>query len=373
MDQLDTLVIGAGVIGLAVARELALAGHDVVIAEAETTVGSGVSARNSEVVHAGIYYPPGSLKALHCVTGRRLLYEYCERRHVPFERCGKLIVATSPDELTTLEGIRARAEANGVDDLRFIDGAAARLLEPELDCEAALMSPSTGIIDGHALMQSLLGEAEDRGALLSLGSKVRRAEVDVPGIRVHVDADGLSSELVARHVVNAAGLFAPELARRFAGLAPELVPTAHFAKGNYFSLEGASPFSHLVYPAPVAGGLGVHVTLDLAGQSRFGPDVEWLDASSADALTYDVDPRRADRFYESIRRYWPALRDGALTPSYAGIRPKLAARGAPDADFVIQGPGDHHVAGLVNLFGIESPGLTAALSIAKAVRALLDG
>ncbi|HVW28351.1 MAG TPA: NAD(P)/FAD-dependent oxidoreductase [Polyangiaceae bacterium] len=372
MDRLDTLVIGAGVVGLAVARELAHAGHDVVIAESEGVIGSGISARNSEVIHAGIYYPKGSLKALHCVAGRKLLYEYCERRQVPFKKCGKLIVATSPDQVEKLEGIRLRADANGATDLSFIDRAAARRLEPALKCHGALVSPSTGIIDGHALMRSLLGEAEDRGALLSLGSKVTRAEVVAEGIELEVHAGGSSSTLMARHVVNAAGLFAPELASRFEGLSKEHVPAPHFAKGNYFSLGGAAPFSRLVYPVPVPGGLGVHITLDLAGQARFGPDVEWLEASTASDIDYDVNPCRADGFYDAVRRYWPALIDGALTPAYSGVRPKLVPKGTPDADFVIQGPRDHGIAGLVNLFGIESPGLTAALSIAKAVREKLE-
>lgn len=368
MERLDTLVIGAGVIGLAVARELAQAGHEVVIAESEGVIGSGISARNSEVIHAGIYYPKGSLKARHCVLGRQLLYDYCERRHVPFENCGKLIVATSADQVEKLEGIRQRAAANGATDLSFVDRAAAKQLEPALECHGALVSPSTGIVDGHAFMRSLLGEAEDRGALIALGSKVVRAEVVAGGMRVHVDAGGTRSTLEARNVVNAAGLYAPELASRIDGLAAELVPAPHFAKGNYFSLSGRSPFARLVYPVPVPGGLGVHITLDLAGQARFGPDVEWLDVKAADEVSYDVNPRRADGFYEAVRRYWPALQDGALTPAYSGVRPKLVPKGTPDADFVIQGPTDHGVAGLVNLFGIESPGLTAALSIARAVR-----
>jgi L-2-hydroxyglutarate oxidase LhgO len=372
VERLDTLVIGAGVIGLAVARELSHAGHEVVIAESEGVIGSGISARNSEVIHAGIYYPKGSLKALHCVLGRKLLYEYCERRHVPFKNCGKLIVATSADQVEKLEGIRQRAAANGATDLSVVDRAAARQLEPALECHGALVSPSTGIVDGHALMRSLLGEAEDRGALLALGSKVVRAEVTAGGMRLEVDAGGTRSTLEARNVVNAAGLYAPELASRFEGLAKELVPSPHFAKGNYFSLSGASPFSRLVYPVPVPGGLGVHITLDLAGQARFGPDVEWLDAKTADEIRYDVNPRRADGFYEAVRRYWPALEDDALTPAYSGVRPKLVPKGTPDADFMIQGPADHGIARLVNLFGIESPGLTAALSIARAVRDKLD-
>jgi L-2-hydroxyglutarate oxidase LhgO len=372
-ERLDTLVIGAGVIGLAVARELAMAGHEVVIAEAEPSIGSGISARNSEVIHTGIYYPAGSLKATLCVSGRELLYEYCRRRRVPFRRSGKLIVATSADQVGRLEPIRAHAHANGATDLRFIDRTEARRLEPQLECDGALLSPSTGIVDGHAFMQSLLGEAEDHGALLALGNRVVRGEATPDGFRLHVEAGGETSELVARHVVNAAGLLAPALANRIAGLAARHVPTPYFAKGNYFSLSGPSPFARLIYPVPEPGGLGVHITLDLAGQARFGPDVEWLEVRAAEEVRYEVDPQRADRFYEAVRKYWPALPDGALAPAYSGVRPKLAPPGAPDADFVVQGPRDHGVAGLVNLFGIESPGLTAALSIASVVRSQLAG
>jgi L-2-hydroxyglutarate oxidase LhgO len=372
LEQLDTLVVGAGVIGLAVARELALAGHDVVIAEAETSIGSGISARNSEVIHAGIYYVPGSLKATHCVSGRKLLYDYSVEHQVPFRRCGKLIVATAAEEVEKLEAIRVRAHTNGATDLRLLDRAQALRLEPQLECHGALLSPSTGIVDGHLLMRRLLGDAQDRGAQLALGSRFVRGEAVASGTQVVVDAGGSSSMSIARNVVNAAGLFAPELAGRLGGLDRRFVPTPHFAKGNYFSLGGRTPFSRLVYPVPVPGGVGVHITLDLAGQARFGPDVEWLDVASAGDVRFDVDERRADRFYDAVRRYWPALPDGALLPAYSGVRPKLVPRGAPDGDFVIQGPADHGVPGLVNLFGIESPGLTAALSIARAVRSALD-
>jgi L-2-hydroxyglutarate oxidase LhgO len=372
LSELDTLVIGAGVIGLAVARELSLAGHDVVVAEAEKFIGSGISARNSEVIHAGIYYAPGSLKAAHCVSGRQLLYEYCVEHHVPFRRCGKLIVATGAEQLEKLEAIRLRAHANGATDLRLIDRAEALHLEPQLECQGALLSPSTGIVDGHSLMRCLLGDAQDRGAQLALGSRFVSGETVDGGIRVVVEAEGSASSMVVRNVVNAAGLFAPEIAGRVHGLDPRFVPTPYFAKGSYFSLSGRTPFSRLVYPVPVVGGLGVHITLDLAGQARFGPDVEWLDIGSAAEARFDVDLRRADGFYDAVRRYWPALPDGALQAAYSGIRPKLVPRGAPDGDFVIQGPAEHGVPGLVNLFGIESPGLTAALSIAKAVRAVID-
>jgi L-2-hydroxyglutarate oxidase LhgO len=371
VERLDTVVVGAGVIGLAVARELARAGREVVIVEAEGVVGAGISARNSEVVHAGIYYAPESLKARLCVEGREQLYEFCERRDVPFRRSGKLIVATSPAELEKLDGIRARAAANGVFDVAALDAASARKLEPELACLGALLSPSSGIVDGHVFMQKLLGEAEDAGALLSLGSRVTRAEVVASGVRVDVVHAGAPSTLVAERLVNAAGLFAPELALRIAGLDARHVPAPYFAKGSYFALRGASPFSRLVYPVPVPGGLGVHVTLDLAGRTRFGPDVEWLDCPAED-IAYDVDPGRAERFYDAIRRYWPALPGGALEPDYSGVRPKLVPSGAPDADFVVQGPAVHGVPGLVNLFGIESPGLTAALALARLVVARLN-
>jgi L-2-hydroxyglutarate oxidase LhgO len=312
------------------------------------------------------------LKAAHCVSGRQLLYEYCVGRHVPFRRCGKLIVATSPDQVEKLESTRARAHLNGATDLRLIDRAEALRLEPQLECVGALISPSTGIVDGHSLMRGFLGDAEDRGAMLAPGSRFERAEVVPGGLRVVVTAGGSPSTLMARNVVNAAGLFAPELAARVHGLDPHFVPTPYFAKGSYFSLSGRAPFSRLVYPVPVPGGLGVHITLDLAGQARFGPDVEWLDIASAADVSFDVDPKRADGFYEAVRRYWPPLPDGALLPAYSGVRPKLVPKGAPDGDFVVQGPADHGVPGLVNLFGIESPGLTASLSLARAVRSLLD-
>jgi L-2-hydroxyglutarate oxidase LhgO len=366
------LVVGAGVVGLAVARELSTIGLEVVVVEAETVVGSITSARNSEVIHAGIYYAPGSLKASLCVSGRRMLYEYCERRGVPFRRRGKLIVATTPEQVERLIAIKARAEVNDVDDLRVLDRAETLRLEPELACVAALVSPSTGIVDSHSFMQSLLGEAQDHGAMVALGSRVQRGEVATGGIRVTiVDASGHTTTLVARRLVNAAGLHAPAVAGAIDGLAPEHVPAAYFAKGNYFSVTGRVPFSRLVYPVPSPGGLGVHLTLDLGGQARFGPDVEWLDVRRAEDIHYAVEPRRADRFYAEIRKYWPGLPDTALEPAFSGVRPKLVPAGAVDGDFVIDGPSRHGVPGLVNLFGIESPGLTAALAIAESVGAEL--
>ncbi|MBL8371839.1 MAG: NAD(P)/FAD-dependent oxidoreductase [Burkholderiaceae bacterium] len=368
MDQIETVVVGAGVVGLAVARALALAGHEVLVMEAADAIGTGTSSRNSEVIHAGLYYEPGSLKARLCVRGRELLYRYCAERGVPHQRCGKLIVATSDAQAGELQRIAARAAANGVHDLAPLTGADARALEPALACVAALHSPSTGIVDSHALMLALLGDLENAGGLLALLSPLKSA---LPSVERSHDAlvlvanDG--TEIAARTVVNAAGLQAPALARRFQGLDARHVPTAFFAKGNYFTLAGRAPFSHLIYPVPEAAGLGVHLTLDLGGQAKFGPDVQWVDGP--DDLV--VDAARGDAFYAEVRRYWPALPDGALQPGYAGIRPKISGPGEAAADFVIQGPAVHGVPGLVNLFGIESPGLTSCLAIGEAVVALL--
>jgi L-2-hydroxyglutarate oxidase LhgO len=368
MDSVDCVVVGAGVVGLAVARELALAGREVVIVERESLIGSITSARNSEVIHAGIYYPAGSMKARLCVAGRHLLYQYCESHNVPHRRCGKLIVATNPAQVGELEAIRLKAAANGADDLRLIARAAALALEPALACDAALLSPSTGIIDSHAYMQSLLGDAESAGASLALMSRVLHGEVRGDGIRLDIEAgDGGATEsmaLLARTVVNAAGLGAPALARLIDGFDPAHVPTPYFAKGNYYGLTGRAPFTRLVYPVPEPGGLGVHLTLDMGGQAKFGPDVEWLKIEREQDIDYAVDPARAARFYAEIRKYWPGLADGALAPAYSGVRPKISAPGT-DADFVIQGPAVHGVPGLVNLFGIESPGLTSSLALAR--------
>jgi L-2-hydroxyglutarate oxidase LhgO len=373
LERIDTVVIGAGVIGLAVARELALAGHEVIIIEAEKLIGSVTSARNSEVIHAGIYYPVGSLKARFCVRGRHLLYEYCERHSVPYRRCQKLLVATSDDQVEKLDGIRARAADNGVDDLQYLSRAAALELEPALHCSAALLSPSTGIIDSHTYMHSLLGDAQNHGAVLALVSRVRRGEVASDGIRLEVASDDESMTLCARTVINAAGLSAPAVAGRISGVDAQYVPKPYFAKGNYYALSGSAPFSRLIYPIPEPGGLGVHLTLDLGGQGKFGPDVEWLAIENDEDICYDVDARRGERFYAEIRKYWPSIADGALQPAYCGVRPKLMPQGQADSDFVIQGPQQHHVPGLVNLFGIESPGLTSSLAIAEEVRARLNG
>ena len=341
------------------ARALATAGREVVILEAEDAIGTHTSSRNSEVIHAGIYYPQGSLKARACVEGRQRLYDYCAERGVPHRRCGKLIVATDAAQLEELEGIRQKAHANGVTDVVHVSPAQARAMEPELHCVAALHSPSTGIIDSHALMLAYLGDAERAGAMLALKSTFAKGVVRTGGIELHVAG---AEPILAAEVVNSAGLRAPSLARRIEGYPAELAPPELYAKGNYYTLARRPPFSRLVYPVPEPGGLGVHVTLDLDGRARFGPDVEWVDS-----IDYTVDPRRAERFYGAIRRYWPGLPDGALEPGYAGIRPKISGKDVPAADFLVQGPRAHGVPGLVNLFGIESPGLTASLPLADAV------
>lgn len=364
MDQMECVVVGAGVVGLAVARALALAGQEVLVLEAAAAIGTGTSSRNSEVIHAGIYYAPGSLKARLCVQGRQQLYAYCAERGIGYQRCGKLLVATDSQQVGQLHGILARAALNGVDDLVLLDRAQAQALEPALACEAAIFSPSTGIVDSHALMLALQGDLENAGGMVVLNSALVDADCREDGITL-VTQDGTC--LQAKRVINAAGLQAPALAQHFKGLAQQQVPGAWFAKGSYFTLAGRAPFRHLIYPVPQAAGLGVHLTLDLGGQAKFGPDVQWVD--SADDL--GVDPARGEAFYAEVRKYWPALADGALIPGYAGIRPKIHAPDAPARDFLIQGPFDHGVAGLVNLFGIESPGLTSALAIGEHVAGLL--
>jgi L-2-hydroxyglutarate oxidase LhgO len=366
-ERADAVILGAGVVGLAIARSLALAGREVIVLESESTIGTGTSSRNSEVIHAGIYYPQGSLKAKLCVAGRLALYRFLAERGIPHRRCGKLIVATHPGQLAGLEKLRAQANANGVAELRMLSAREARALEPELACVAALESPSTGIVDSHAFMVGLRGGAENHGAVIAFRSPLLAGYLRNGAIELEVGGEE-PMRLLARTVVNSAGLFAQDVARSIEGFPAELIPPTHYCKGNYFSLSGRSPFSRLVYPAPEAAGLGVHLTLDLAGQARFGPDVEWIER-----IDYDVDPGRAEVFYKAIRGYWPGLKDGALHPAYSGIRPKLQARGLPASDFLIQGPTDHGIPGLVNLFGIESPGLTAALAIGDHVRELLRG
>jgi L-2-hydroxyglutarate oxidase LhgO len=315
------------------------------------------------VIHAGIYYPKGSLKARACVAGKELLYRYCVDHGVPHRRSGKLIVATDEKQLPELQGIQKKAHENGVTDVIWMTQAQASALEPAVSCVAALYSPSTGIIDSHALMLAYLGDAESRGAMLALNTQILGAQVVAGGFVVHTT----EMDLRCRLLVNSAGLRAPTVARRIEGFPVERIPRELYAKGNYYSLSGRSPFSRLVYPVPEPGGLGVHVTLDLAGQARFGPDVEWIER-----IDYAVDPRRAERFYAAIRRYWPGLPDGALMPGYAGIRPKTAGPGEAAPDFEVQGPRAHGVPGLVHLFGIESPGLTASLALADAVRRELE-
>ena len=365
MEQVDTVVIGAGVVGLAVARALAMAGREVIVLEAENAIGTHTSSRNSEVIHAGIYYPKDSLKARLCVAGRQQLYAYCADHGVSHQRCGKLIVATSAAQIPQLEKILAQGRANGVTDLAPVDLARVRDMEPAVQCVAALHSPSTGIIDSHGLMLAYQGDAEAHGAMLAFTGPVSGGRVQDDGILLEVGGEQ-PMQLLARRVVNSAGLHAPKVAASLEGFPPAHVPPSYYCKGNYYSLAGRAPFSRLIYPIPEAAGLGVHVTLDLAGQARFGPDVEWIDK-----IDYTVDPQRAEKFYAAIRSYWPDLKDGALSPGYSGIRPKIQAPSEPARDFMIEGPRDHGVAGLVNLFGIESPGLTASLALGDMVAGLL--
>ncbi|MBA3589634.1 NAD(P)/FAD-dependent oxidoreductase [Methylibium sp.] len=366
MEQVDVIVVGAGVVGLAVARALALRGLETLVLERERTIGTGISSRNSEVVHAGLYYPSGSLKARLCVAGRGALYDYCAERGVGHRRCGKLIVATTEAQCAPLAALERQGRANGVQDLQSLNRAQAQALEPQLQCVAALLSPSTGIVDSHALMHSLQGDLERAGGVVALGTPVSSIFAGAPHV---VQAGGM--EIAARVVVNAAGLFAPALAARIQGLAPASQPVGRFAKGHYFSLAGRPPFSRLIYPLPEAAGLGVHLTLDLAGQVRIGPDVEWVEPDAEGGLDYRVDITRAAGFETEIRRYWPGLPAGALQPAYTGVRPKLQSPGEPAQDFRIDGPGEHGIDGLVNLFGIESPGLTACLALAEEVLARL--
>ncbi|MEI6302098.1 MAG: NAD(P)/FAD-dependent oxidoreductase [Betaproteobacteria bacterium] len=365
MEHVDTVVIGAGVVGLAVARALALAGREVIVLEAENAIGTHTSSRNSEVIHAGIYYPKGSLKAQLCVAGRQQLYEYCSDHGVGHQRCGKLIVATSESQIADLDKIRAAAHANGVADVAPIALERVREMEPAVRCVAALHSPSTGIIDSHGLMLAYQGDAEAHGAMLAFTGTVTSGQITADGIVLEVGGEQ-PMQLLAKQVVNSAGLHAPALAASLAGFPRDHVPPSYLCKGNYYSLTGRAPFSRLIYPIPEAAGLGVHVTLDMAGQARFGPDVEWIDN-----IDYSVDPQRADKFYAAIRTYWPELKDGALSPGYCGIRPKISGPKEAAHDFMIEGPREHGVPGLVNLFGIESPGLTASLAIGGLVAEML--
>jgi len=372
-DVVDAIVIGAGVVGLAIARELALTGREVIVLEKNHAIGEETSARNSEVIHAGIYYPPGSLKARLCVAGRQRLYAYCEEKGIAHRRCGKLIVAVHEAQRAKLEALRHSAEANGVPDLAWLDASEIATLEPHVRAVVGLWSPSTGIVDSHALMLALLGDLERGGGSLALRARVIGGERDGDLVRLSCDVDGDTSELRARAVVNAAGLHALDVARLLA-LPGSPLPEPRYAKGNYFTCQGKSPFTHLVYPVPEDGGLGIHATLDLAGRTRFGPNVEWLPAHTRVAdLDYAVDPRLAAMFYAAIKTYWPGIPPGSLEPAYSGVRPKINGPGEPAADFAIRALAAPGMPRVVQLFGIESPGLTSSLAIATQVAALVDG
>ncbi len=370
-------VIGAGVVGLAVARRLATAGFEVVVVEQESRIGSHTSSRNSEVIHAGLYYSPNSLKALHCRRGRDALYEFCDVYSVPYSRCGKLIVATGDEQKAQLGRIRERAETNGVYDLELVDQAALRELEPELQCTTALLSPSTGIIDSHAFMLALQGDLERHGGILVCNSQVTNATRSSSGhyllqIRDANNSSEPPTTLTCRYLINASGLFAAQLLRQLEVFPESSIPSMSYAKGNYFRLNRKAPFSHLIYPVPEAGGLGVHLTLDLAGSARFGPDVEWLAPGDISQPDYRVDSTRVDSFYSAVQKYWPGLQKNDLTADYCGIRPKVVSR-TSDNDFKIQTECEHGLPGWINLLGIESPGLTASLSLADEVCTIIRG
>jgi len=374
MEQLDCVVIGAGVIGLAVAREMALQGRETILLERESAFGTISSARNSEVIHAGIYYPKDSLKAKLCVQGNRLLYEYCRTHQVSTQPYGKLIVATDDSQLNDLQAILYKAHNNQVPDIKMISGDEAKALEPQLHCSAAILSSSTGIVDSHGYMLSLLGGFEDAGGVLAYQSPLISARPvgsnAEQGFILEIGgADGM--QIQTRLLINCAGMSAPAIAKKIEGLASEQIPKSYFAKGNYFSLTGKSPFSHLIYPIPEPGGLGVHLTLDMGGQAKFGPDVEWLDIESEEQIDYSVDASRGDDFYEAVRRYWPGLKDGSLQPDYSGVRAKIVPPNVPAGDFCFNGPQDHGLQGLFNLYGFESPGLSSSLAIAKHLEGLI--
>jgi len=358
--DIECIIVGAGVVGLAIAKEFAQAGREVMLIEAADAIGTGTSSRNSEVIHAGIYYPAGSLKARLCVQGRELLYGYCNERNIPHKRLGKLIVATSDDEIPKLADIQSKARANGVLDLEILTAAQAQALEPALRCTAALLSPSTGIIDSHALMLAYQGDAENAGAQCVFNTPLLSGSVRPEGGFVLQFGGDEPMELSCNVLINSAGLHAPSLARKIAGIPPATIPREYLCKGNYFSLQGRAPFTRLIYPTPHHAGLGVHLSLDMGGQVKFGPDVEWVEKED-----YSVDPSRCEGFYDAVRSYWPDIKDGTLTPTYCGLRPKISGPDEPAADFMIADSTLHGIKGLVNLFGIESPGLTSSLAIAK--------
>ena len=368
MDRVNCVVIGAGVIGLAVAREMALQGRETILLERESAFGTISSARNSEVIHAGIYYPKDSLKAKLCVEGNRMLYEYCRTHHVATQPYGKLIVASDDSQLDDLQAILYKAQQNNVPEIKMITGEQAKSMEPELQCSAAVLSASTGIVDSHGFMLSLLGGFEDAGGMIAyqsplisakpIGSKAQDGfELEIGGS----DAMKIQTKLL----INCAGMSAPAIAKKIEGLAQEQIPKAYFAKGNYFSLSGKSPFKHLIYPIPEPGGLGVHLTLDMGGQAKFGPDVEWLEIDDENQIDYTVNPKRGESFYAAVRKYWPGLKDNALQPDYSGVRAKIVPPNVPAGDFCFNTPKDHGLEGLFNLYGFESPGLTSSLAIAK--------
>jgi L-2-hydroxyglutarate oxidase LhgO len=372
MERVDCVVIGAGVIGLAVAREMALQGRETILLERESSFGTISSARNSEVIHAGIYYPKDSLKAKLCVEGNRLLYEYCRTHQVATQPYGKLIVATDSTQIDDLQALLYKAQNNGVPEIKMISGDEARLLEPQLHSKAAILSSSTGIVDSHGYMLSLLGGFEDAGGMVAyqsplisampIGDKAQNGfELEIGG------ADGM--RIQTKLLINCAGMSAPAVAQKIISLDKDQIPKAYFAKGNYFSLSGKSPFKHLIYPIPEPGGLGVHLTLDMGGQAKFGPDVEWLDIDQEEQIDYTVNPKRGDGFYEAVRRYWPGLKDKSLQPDYSGVRAKIVPSNSPAGDFCFNTPQDHGLQGLYNLYGFESPGLTSSIAIARYLEA----
>ncbi|MBU3617668.1 NAD(P)/FAD-dependent oxidoreductase [Polynucleobacter sp. JS-Fieb-80-E5] len=374
MDQVDCVVIGAGVVGLAVAREMALQGRETILLERESAFGTISSARNSEVIHAGIYYPKDSLKAKLCVEGNRMLYEYCRTHHVATQPYGKLIVASDESQLDDLQAILYKAQQNNVPEIKMITGEQAKLMEPELHCAAAVFSATTGIVDSHGFMLSLLGGFEDAGGMIAYQSPLISAkpigENAKDGFELVIGgADGM--KIQTKLLINCTGMSAPAIAQKIEGLPQQQIPKAYFAKGNYFSLSGKSPFKHLIYPIPEPGGLGVHLTLDMGGQAKFGPDVEWLEIDEESQIDYTVNPKRGEGFYAAVRRYWPGLKDNALQPDYSGVRAKIVPPNAPAGDFCFNTPKDHGLEGLFNLYGFESPGLTSSLAIAKHLEGLI--